>query len=362
MPRLWLSAAALVAALACFDAAGPGRSPRLLLKPLLDSLFVGDTQTPRLTVTYVSANGDTQPVGPIAWASDADSVATVDATGRVVARGRGAAIISATANGVTGRALVVVTRPLDVALLLDTMYLMPGDTFPVPVVVRRKSGVPPEPWFEAPAQAVFAIDSATGRVTANAAGGPIAFVVHADTVADTGAVQVVALQDTTGGLAYFTLLGTVIRRQGAGARALNYRAAGAAQGFQLQTPVVAGGGTVERVVLTLRSHVTGPGTFAVDSISPEEALGTGGADFICRPPRSWAIWSTSLFSPPVNALSRRGGTITINQVDTVTGGLAVSGWYRFDAQRMDLYEDPAGLLPVRGTFVAPLVTNLTTCP
>jgi hypothetical protein len=31
------------------------------------------------------------------------------------------------------------------------------------------------------------------------------------------------------------------------------------------------------------------------------------------------------------------------------------------AQRIDLYDDPLGVLPIRGTFVAPLITTTPRC-
>ena len=37
------------------------------------------------------------------------------------------------------------------------------------------------------------------------------------------------------------------------------------------------------------------------------------------------------------------------------------GRFRFDAQRNDFYTNPLGVLPVRGTFVAPLITELGPC-
>lgn len=51
----------------------------------------------------------------------------------------------------------------------------------------------------------------------------------------------------------------------------------------------------------------------------------------------------------------------MTQVRAVTGGLAISGRFRFDAQRVDFYDDPLGRLPLRGTFVAPLVSDTRTC-
>lgn len=352
-------AAALVAA-ACGDG-GPQGVPTLRVSPVLDSLFPGDTLAPPFTVTYTDADGRAQPPGPVRWTSSAPAVAGVDSvTGTVVAAAAGEATITATASRVSGRALIVVTRPLEVTLLLDTIYLMPGDTFTVPVALVVRSGPPPPLRFSAPSQAVFAIDSLTGRITAMAAGGPLGFVVRADTAADSGAVDVRVLGDTLGGGAYYAFSGTLTRRQDAPVRAVNYRRRGDTLTFRLNAGVPTVSAAVENVVITLRQAVTAPGTYAIDSISPAEAFG-GSADFVCAPARPWALWSSRAFSPTLSALSRRGGTLTVSTVDTVPNGLAISGHFTFTAQRSDLYDDPLGALPVRGTFVSPLVTDLTSC-
>jgi len=48
-------------------------------------------------------------------------------------------------------------------------------------------------------------------------------------------------------------------------------------------------------------------------------------------------------------------------VDTLANGLAVSGRFTFTGQRSDLYDDPLGGLPVRGTFVAPVIADSRQC-
>jgi hypothetical protein len=60
-------------------------------------------------------------------------------------------------------------------------------------------------------------------------------------------------------------------------------------------------------------------------------------------------------------VSRPGGEITITRVAPVPNGLAIGGRFTFSAQRLDLYADPLGVLPVRGTFVAPLVAVSSRC-
>lgn len=100
-----LSIAGIALAAACLDTTPPPPEATVLLSPLLDSLFVGDTTLP-VRVTYYDAAGQQQPVGQIAWESASPGVATVDANGRVAAVGRGQTVISATTRGATGFALV----------------------------------------------------------------------------------------------------------------------------------------------------------------------------------------------------------------------------------------------------------------
>jgi hypothetical protein len=352
----------LAALAACSDGGGPSGQPLVLLSPILDSLFVGDTAPPgAFTVTYRDAAGDTQPPGVVRWRSLTPTVAAVDSvSGEVVAAGPGDAVIIAEANGVQGAALVIVSRPLDLTLVLDTLYLMPGDTITIPVHVLRRGGGAPAPWFApSPNGAIYTVDAATGLVTAGSPGATL-YIVHADSLVDTGVVDVRLLSDTTGGRAFFSIFGTVIRHAGAQARAVNYRRQGDTLTFRFNAGIPSLSTALENVVVTVRDAVVAPGTFTVDSLSPTEAFGQG-QDAICRPPRSWALWSTRSSTTTVTALSRRNGVLTITRVDTVTGGLAISGRFRFDAQRVDFYRDPLGVLPVQGTFVAPLVTDLRPC-
>ena len=344
-------------AAACGDH-GPRSSPRVVVAPILDSLFVGDTLAAR-TARYFDASGDSQATGPVRWFSSAPSVFTVDSvTGVIVGVGRGAAVLSGRANGINGAALLIVSRVLDLSLLLDTVYLMPGDTFTVPVSVRDKDGVPPPVWFTPLTSGVLTIDSATGRITAIAASGPVAFIAHADSVSASGAVEVVSLTDTVGGKGSFSVFGTVTRRARAGARAVNYRRQGDTATFRVSLPIVVSNVAIENIVITLRDSVGAPVNAAIDSISLYEA--SVNANFVCRPARGWAIWSV-LSDPPLRGLSRPGGSIAITRVASIAHGLAVSGRFTFTGQRSDLYDDPLGRLPIRGTFVAPVITDTRPC-
>lgn len=344
-----------VALIAACGESGPAARPRVVVDPLLDSLFVGDTK-PARSATYLDARGDTQPAGPVRWASRDTNVARVDSvTGEIVGRGPGSAVLEARANGVTGTAFLVVSRVLDLSLLLDTIYLLPGDTFTVPTMVRDRDGSPPPVTFQTSMNGVFTIAAATGRITATGFGGPLSFTAQADTVSATGVVEVVQLTDTIGGKGSFSVLGTVIRRARSGARAVHYRRQGDTVTFRISLPIVRQGITVENVLITLRDSVPAPGTFPLDSISLAELLGSG-ANPICRPPRPWALWSIQT-NPPLRGLSRRGGGITITQVVPISNGRAISGRFVFTGQRDDLYDDPLAALPIRGTFVAPLITD-----
>ena len=360
MKRLVGLALALAAA-ACSIGEPPSLA-RLVVSPVLDSIFVGDS-APARTALYYDDGGKL--VGPVAatWSSSVPSVIGVDATtGKIAGLSRGFAVVTAVYKSVRGQALVVASRPLELSLLLDTIYLMTGDKFTIPVEVKKKTGVPPEAWFETPTNAVFSIDSATGQVTAASTGGPLPFYVHADTLVDTGAVEVVGLTDTIGGKSYYTILGTFIRRTTSGTRAVNYKRAGDTLTFRLRDFIAPGGGpAVEVILLTSRDSVTRPDTIVVDSISPDQAFNR---DPLCHPLSNWGVWSTHTATAALAGLSRQGGTLVIAQVDSLANGhgQVVSGWFSFVAQRVDGYYDPIWALPIRGTFVAPLITDRSTCP
>jgi hypothetical protein len=332
----------------------------VLVTPVLDSVYVGDSLAPP-QVQYFDDQGTQQDPGTVRWASSDPAVLRIDSvTGGGRALAAGFAQVLAQSHGVQGSALVVVSHALQVTLLLDSLYLMPGDTLTIPVHVAHQAAGTPTVWFGAATNAVFSLDSATGRDSATAPGGPVRFIVHAalgaDTTADTGAVEVLSPIDTTGGKAAYTMFGTVIRSARTAAEATNYKRDGDTLTFRLRAFIVQGATTIEAVVVTVRSAVTVPGTFPIDSISPTEAFGSSGADPVCRPPRNWGTWSTIATNPRIDVLSRPGGSITITQIKPLAGGFAISGRFNFLAQRLDLYDDPLGRLPIRGTFVTPLTT------
>src|SRR5207247_9845974 len=109
-------------------------------------------------------------------------------------------------------ALIIVSDTIDITLPLDTVCLLPGDALSVPVTVLKRTPVPAAAvWFTAPSNAQFSIDSLSGRITATATpGGPSRYIVHADSLADTGAVYVMSLSDTPGGKMFLSVGGAVV--------------------------------------------------------------------------------------------------------------------------------------------------------
>ncbi|HEY6208696.1 MAG TPA: hypothetical protein VIW28_06530 [Gemmatimonadales bacterium] len=360
--------AALCGVLACSigDVSGPVL-PYVVLEPILDSLFVGEVD-PLPSVTYFDGRGNSRTPLPIEirWQSSDTTILSVDsASRRMTARGRGIAIVVATVNSVSGQSLVAVSNALDVRLLLDTVYAMPGDTLTVPVAVKRKNSSPDSVvWYEAPpSNGVYTIDSLTGLLTATGPGGPVPYIVHADSVADTGAVHVLSLSDTIGGQFFFSVLGTANTHVGGSIRAVNYTRSNANLAFQLQGSYPPSGTTLQTVQIILPDSVIAPGAYAIDSLSPDEALAGSSQQplAICIPPRPWALWSARTGSGSIVAYSRPVGTLSITQIATVPDGRAISGVFTYAAQRNDLYKDPLGVLSIHGSFVAPLVTDRTVC-
>jgi len=328
------------------------------VSPLLDSLFVGEQALPH-QVTFIDTHGNPAPTGTVVWSSLDNSIAEIDATGRVTARKRGAVLILAQAQGLTAGALVVVSDPLDITLLLDTVYVMPNDTFTVPVVVLKQSGPPAAVSFEAPPNPAFSID-ASGKIQAITAGGPFRYIVHADALADTGAVQVVSLTDTTGGKFFYSVRGTAISHVGGPVRAMNYVADNGGQAFQLRATYPSAASASQVVQVIFPDPVIDPGLYVIDSLNPAEDVASSVAPpAICSAPRPWAFWTARLAG--ISAYSRRGGELGITQIVPVPNGQAISGHFMYSAQRTDFYTDPLALLSIHGSFVAPLISSTTVC-
>src|SRR5713101_4504027 len=168
MRRLVLLGALAAASPGCHEGTNVSLA-NLIVYPILDSLFAGDN-APARNLIYINDRGDTVPPVGVRWTSSQPAVVQVNtSTGALTAVGPGVAVLSAQIGSLVGQALLVVSKSLDLQLLLDTIYLMPGDTFTVPVAVKRKGGAAPAAWFKTVASnALFTIDSATGRITASA--------------------------------------------------------------------------------------------------------------------------------------------------------------------------------------------------
>lgn len=328
-----------------------------MVLPLVDTLFPGDSLSAR-GATYYDAAGNVR-AGTPAWSSSAPGVATVNAASGVIhAVGAGSAVISATINGTTGQGLVIVTAPLSLTLLQDTIVLLPQDSLVIPAAVRRQGGSAPAPWFKTATVGLFSIDSATGWVVGIATSAALPFTAHADSVTVPGTIQVLSPGDTTGGKAGYTVFGSVTADRRATARAENYTRSGGTPTFRLALKVAIGNVTVESVNLTALTAVTAPDSIPLDSLSVAEAQGTA---FICQPQRSVGLWTLNGSNTTILAVSRPGGYIKIRKIMPVTGGSVISGSFYFLAQRADYYGDPSGVLTVQGNFVAPLIQNTTTC-
>jgi hypothetical protein len=361
MNRSTLALLAMTALAACGDLGGIRGVGAIGVSPVLDSIFVGD-RLPALRVTYIDPSGNPQLPGPVIWGSSDTSIVQIDSlSGAVTGRKRGAAVIIARAQGLTGGALIVVSDTLDITLLLDTVYVMPGDTLTVPVVVLKSNSPPAAAvWFTAPNNAAYSIDSSSGQIRALAVGGPIPYIVHADSLADTGAVYVMSLADTLGGKVFFSVRGTANTHVGGPARAMNYVASSGRQAFQLTGTFVTNGVTTQRVAITRPDSLIAAGVYPIDSLNPgEDASSSEAPPATCSAPRPWALWLVP--GRGIVAYSRRGGTLQVTQIVTISHGQAISGRFTFTAQRTDLYTDPLGALSITGSFVAPLLTRTGVC-
>jgi hypothetical protein len=288
---------------------------------------------------------------------------SIAADGTMTALRRGIAFIFATVEGTQGGALITVSDPVDVTLLVDTLYLIPTDTMTIPTIILNRDQVPLTVSYEAPAcSGVCTVDPSTGLVTAVAAGEPVAYTVRANAANASGAVHVLSPTDAAAdGRAFFSVRGTAVTRVGGPARAVHYRRANGRLGFRLRATFLSSRGTQQLVQVTLPDSVLEaalPPGFEIDSIGPAQATAQPGPqDATCAPPVGWALWSVT--SPAIAAYSLDGGQISVTQVVPVSGGEAISGRFAYRGKRDDLYSNPLGVLMITGSFVAPLVTDPT---
>lgn len=355
MKRLVLALLGGAALAACGDLGVGNGFGALALTPVLDSIFVGDQLNAR-RVTYIDPNGNPASPGPVSWGSSDTTVAKIDTvSGAITGRKRGVAVIIARAQGLRAAALIAVSDTLDITLLLDTVYMMPNDTLTLPIVVRKAHPPSAAVWFTAPTNPAFTVDSARGLVTAVATGGPFRYIAHADSLADTGAVTVMTLTDTTGGKVFYSVRGTANSHVGGTAQAVNYVTNSGKHAFRLTATHFVNGLQQQVIRINRADSVIAPQALAIDSVGISQDTNVA----VCTTPSSWAVWDFQ--NGTIAALSRQGGSLNVTSVATVPNGLAMSGHFTFIAQRADLYADPLGALAITGSFVAPLVPNTTRC-
>ncbi len=162
------------------------------VSPPADSLLEADTL--RLSAEATDANGHAVAGAEFSWASSDTRVARVDDSGLVTGVAVGAAEISATSSGVTGRAEITVVAPVPttVSVTPDTVvFTALGQTEQIAAEVRDQIGQTVSgaavAWTSSNAQ-VATVD-ATGLVTA-VTNGATSITARSGTVSDTAAVTV----------------------------------------------------------------------------------------------------------------------------------------------------------------------------
>ncbi len=137
------------------------------------TMGVGSSQVAK--VTALDINGQPVVGSPVAWQSNNPSVATVDSTGKIVARVAGKARISAIVDAVVGYADVTVVSPVAALILItpDSATVSEGATAQFRATVLDQAGLPlaTQPTITwSSAQAANATVSASGLVTGVLAG------------------------------------------------------------------------------------------------------------------------------------------------------------------------------------------------
>ena len=370
MTRLWFAWAPCAALAACVEATS---LPRFVaLDPILDSVFVGDLR-PLPNVTYFDGDKlQTPPASAVTWqSSDPAILAVNNPAGQVTGVTRGNALVIATVQNVQGSAIVAVSDPVDITLLLDTLYLLPNDTMTIPTIILHQAPTDPVVTYSAPSNTSFSVD-ANGTVTATGVpGGPFAYTVTAEEgsvmATATGVVYVLDPSSVGTGKAFFTVVGPTLLTRAVGhvnasPVAVNYTRTNGNPGFHMVATHAASTSSEQVAQMTLLAQVTTfPATFPIDSISPIEAT-TRAGDATCVPPRAWASRSSTA-STAYSGLPDPGQQLSVTQiVSDGSGGQVMSGRFAYRARRSDLYTSPLGILRITGVFVAPLITDNSICP
>ncbi len=345
------------------------------LDPVLDSVFVGD-QRPLPSVTFFDGNNlQTPPASAVAWqSSDPATLAVNSPLGSITGVARGTALVIATIENTQGSEIVPVSDPVDITLLLDTVYLLPNDAMTIPTIILHKAPADPVVTYNAPTNPSFTVD-ANGMVTATGVpGGPFAYSVTAEEgsvmATATGGVYVLDPSSVGAGKAFFTVVGPTLLTRSVGhvsaspITAVNYTRTNGNPGFQMQATHAASTSSEQVAQVTLLAQVTtAPATFPIDSISPVEAT-TRTGDATCAPPRAWASRSSATSTGTAySGLPNPGQQLSVTQLVSDGGtGQVMGGRFAYRARRSDLYTSPLSLLQITGVFVAPLTTDPTVCP
>lgn len=319
----------------------------LTVSPGADTLVVGDTAAP-FRPTAENYAGDT--IAPLVRWSVADPVtASIDSvTGVIVARAPGITRVTASTPSLADSAILTVLGPPSLALVLDTIPLLPGDTFTARVVARGPDGQGVAVTYAGGDPAVASI-SATGHVLAVAPGRAL-YTVSSDTLTATGIIDVLAPGDTSTGHAVIALSGALrVQHQFAGRW---WQHPDSATGSLVWLELLGPGS--RRLWGALRDSLAGPGT---RTIGPAPA-GTASA---CDPTAGWLQYADPAATPEVLAQSEGGaGAVRIQRRDPIEGGYRISA--TIDAA-LALRDAGGGTTRVAllGRYVGALV-SLPACP
>src|SRR2546427_5619587 len=137
MTRPWFAWALCAALAACAQSTSLPKF--VVLDPIFDSVFVGN-QRPLPNVIYFDGDKlQTPPASAVTWQSSAPTVLAVNnPSGQIKGLKRGSAFVGATVEGTQGSEIVAVPDTVDITLLVDTLYLLPGDTMTIPTIILHR--------------------------------------------------------------------------------------------------------------------------------------------------------------------------------------------------------------------------------
>ena len=341
----------------------------VVLDPIFDSVFVGN-QKPLPSVIYFDGDKlQTPPPSAVTWqSSDPTILAVNNPSGQIQGLRRGTAIVSATVENTQGSEIVAVPDPVDITLLVDMLYLLPGDTMTIPTIILHRGdlSVPTVSYDPSPDPTVYTVDpNGVVKATATTTSGPVSYTVHADaataSATASGGVYVLNPADvaTVGGKAFFSVLGpsvlgAAVSHVDASPAAISYNRTDGSPAFRMRTTHAAASSSEQMAQVTLPAAVPVGVVAAIDSITPADSSA-------CAPPRAWAIWSTPT-STAYSGNGHPGQQISITQlVSDGAGGQVAGGRFAYRVRRGEFYTSPASLLTITGVFVAPL-TTASLCP